>query len=301
MNCEECLIFIEELDAPDLAMAGEMTAHLDTCATCRELYEEERREQEIYARYLLAVKPDPVMWEKLEAGIKHEPSVPSNLLFRNWTKNTLEKSRAHLALPIAATVLLVVGITLIVNHTRQPLNASRGDEAATHTTSDVAGRENTRVISEPTLPNARVDESPIAESAKLEVSERGQSDVATHKGRRTNKRGALALRGGRNVARHLLPPGRMNEVTPGELVSDAERQQLQAIAILARDIATRRPELDAAKVVQYEEALVVIDRTIIDTRHAVRAKPNDPVAVQHMLAAYGKKIDVLEEMANDLD
>ena len=301
MNCEECLIFIEELDAPDLAMAGEMTAHLDTCATCRELYEAERRAQEIYARYLLVVKPDPAMWEKLEAGIKREPSGPRNLLFLNWTKNTLEKSRANLALPIAATILLVVGITLIVNHTRQSINAPRGDEAATHTKSDVAGRENTRVISEPTLPNARVDESPIAKSAKLEVSERGQPEVATLKGRRTNNRGTRALRGGRNVTRHPLPPGRMNEVTPGELVSNAERQQLQAIAILARDIATRRPELDAARVVQYEEALVVIDRTIIDTRHAVRANPNDPVAVQHMLAAYGKKIEVLEEMASDLD
>lgn len=300
MKCEECLIFIEEHDELDLAMAGEAAAHLDTCAACRELYEEERREQEIYARYLLAVKPDPVMWEKLEAGIKREPSAPRNFLFHNWTKNIIEKSRANFALPIAATVLLVVGITFIVNHTKQPLNAPRG-EAATHTKSEVAEREHERLISEPTFPNERADGLQIAKSAKLELHEHEQSDVTYLKGMRTNKRGALSLRGGRNVARHPLPPRRMHEVTPDELVSDAERLQLRAIAILALDIATRRPELDAAKVVQYEEALVIIDRTIKDSRLAVRANPNDPVAVQHMLAAYGKKIDVLEEMASDLD
>jgi hypothetical protein len=47
-----------------------------------------------------------------------------------------------------------------------------------------------------------------------------------------------------------------------------------------------------------EEALSSIDRTIVATKRAVRKSPDDPVAVQFMLAAYAKKVDVLREMVN---
>jgi hypothetical protein len=45
-----------------------------------------------------------------------------------------------------------------------------------------------------------------------------------------------------------------------------------------------------------EEALSSIDRTIAATKRAVRRSPEDPIAVQYMLAAYAKKVDVLREM-----
>ena len=41
-----------------------------------------------------------------------------------------------------------------------------------------------------------------------------------------------------------------------------------------------------------------LDRTIADTRKAVRQHPDDPVAVQYMLTAYAKKVDVLREMVD---
>jgi hypothetical protein len=54
--------------------------------------------------------------------------------------------------------------------------------------------------------------------------------------------------------------------------------------------------LDADTKARFEGELADIDRTIASTRVAVRRDPNDPVAVQYMLRAYRKKVDVLREM-----
>jgi hypothetical protein len=43
--------------------------------------------------------------------------------------------------------------------------------------------------------------------------------------------------------------------------------------------------------------MVEIDNTIAETRRAVRENPDDPIALQYMLSAYAKKIDVLREVA----
>jgi hypothetical protein len=45
-----------------------------------------------------------------------------------------------------------------------------------------------------------------------------------------------------------------------------------------------------------DQALASVDRTIAGTRKAVRQHPDDPVAVQYMLSAYSRKVDVLREM-----
>jgi hypothetical protein len=89
-----------------------------------------------------------------------------------------------------------------------------------------------------------------------------------------------------------------NAKTPDRLVREAEQKYLAAIAMLSRNVERRRSYLDAATLARLDHALASIDRTIADTRKAVRRHPDDPLAAQYMLTAYAKKIDVLREMVD---
>ena len=69
--------------------------------------------------------------------------------------------------------------------------------------------------------------------------------------------------------------------------------------MLSRDAGKRRYTTDPHQLIQFDQALATVDRTIAGTRRAVREHPTGPVAVQYMLAAYAKKVDVLRQMLTD--
>jgi hypothetical protein len=50
---------------------------------------------------------------------------------------------------------------------------------------------------------------------------------------------------------------------------------------------------------QLEQTLAGVDRAIANTRKAVHFDARDPVAVQYMLAAYSRKVDILRQMVAD--
>ncbi len=79
---------------------------------------------------------------------------------------------------------------------------------------------------------------------------------------------------------------------------EAERTYQAAIAILSREVNQRRSRLDPELRNRLERTLIAIDRTIAETRRAVRDNPGDPVAAQYMQAAYARKVEVLREMAD---
>jgi hypothetical protein len=101
--------------------------------------------------------------------------------------------------------------------------------------------------------------------------------------------------------RHDLKPGAaQRRQAPEELVREAEQKYLAAIALLSRDANRRRSRLDSETVAQFDQTLAAIDRAIAGARRAARGRPDDPVAVQYMLTAYAKKVDVLRQMVSDL-
>src|SRR5204862_4089730 len=85
-------------------------------------------------------------------------------------------------------------------------------------------------------------------------------------------------------------------LTPTPLVREAEQKYLTAIAMLARDVNRKRSQLDPIMLARFDSALGDIDRTIKDTRRVVRDNPEDPIALQYLLAAYSKKVDDLRGM-----
>jgi hypothetical protein len=72
---------------------------------------------------------------------------------------------------------------------------------------------------------------------------------------------------------------------------------MAAIALLARDARGRRTLLEPDVRARFEQTLATVDRAISETRRAARQQPDDPIAVQYMLAAYAKKVEILREMA----
>jgi hypothetical protein len=82
-----------------------------------------------------------------------------------------------------------------------------------------------------------------------------------------------------------------------QLVREAEQKYIAAIAILSRDVKKKRSGMDPMVAARFDAALGEIDKTIAETRRAVRSNPDDPIALQYMLSAYSKKVDTLREMS----
>jgi hypothetical protein len=81
------------------------------------------------------------------------------------------------------------------------------------------------------------------------------------------------------------------------LVREAEAKYLAAIRMLSEDVNRKRTRLDPQIAARFDETLAAIDRSIAETRRTVLRQSNDPVAVQYMLSAYAKKVEVMREMA----
>ncbi|HEY1404781.1 MAG TPA: hypothetical protein VGB05_11675, partial [Pyrinomonadaceae bacterium] len=100
----------------------------------------------------------------------------------------------------------------------------------------------------------------------------------------------------------ILAAGQNNEIIRRQraterLVREAESKYLAAIRMLSEDVNRKRTRLDPQVAARFDETLATIDRSIAETRRTVLQQRNDPVAVQYMLSAYAKKVEVMREMA----
>jgi hypothetical protein len=108
---------------------------------------------------------------------------------------------------------------------------------------------------------------------------------------------AVADRAAERRRSNARAEGFSDEESPEELVREAEQKYRAAIAILARDAKQRRTLLEPDVLARFDQTLAAVDRAIDETRRAARRQSDDPIAVQYMLAAYAKKVEVLREMA----
>ena len=80
-------------------------------------------------------------------------------------------------------------------------------------------------------------------------------------------------------------------------IAKATREYQGAIKLLEHTIAKRKPELDENAVRQFESSLAMIDASIAASRQAMQAHPNDPTTARYLLAAYSKKVELMQEIA----
>lgn len=291
MKCEQIQTLIEDyLDGVlDQKSASVVNSHKASCATCEGFYQDLSREQEIYARYNRDVDVTPALWASIETRIKQERGArPAGFAsrLREQLAGMIAGPRLSPAFA-AALVLIAIGLTVGV---MTYLN-SRGRE--TIVAGVAGGNSNTSTQG--------VDDKNEEKNSVKVVSPSPAPDPVKEQGTlagNRDDRAATPPKGNRIVA----PQKRVVStaaLTPAQLVREAEQKYLTAIGMLSRDVNRQRSQLDPILLARFDASLSEIDRTIKETRRVVRGNPGDPIALQYLLAAYSKKVEVLRGMTTD--
>ena len=281
MKCAECQSLVQEyfdgeLDQPT---AKVVLIHLETCSSCGALLEQLWSEHRTYQRYDRELEVSQALWVKTRAQLAGESGRHAGTPFR---RSQIELSRvlslrfslAASAALVALAVMVTVAVMKYLNTPETSPQIALSSEAPAVTNRPT---EETKVIPEPV-------------KSKEAVGRDKDSEIEKQMGAGP---GTLLARRSSSTAKDALEPK-----TPVQLVREAEKKYLSAIALLTRDAQQRQSQFDPEARGKLDEALAAIDRTILSTRKAVQRNPNDPLAVQYMLAAYGKKVDVLKEMGS---
>lgn len=337
MKCEECLALLEE-HADGEARAGDaarVEAHLDACAACargRRRLEEERA---VFLSYECDAAPAEGFWDDVlskieaEAGARAASQSPASSARPDsgaaGVRARLGAALGAFAAPrlspalVAALLFVAVGATVAVMKYSAPREATftRGAGGAV-AQRDAGGAVDGRPASSSSNPGGAVRSGGAARNVDESAAVKNEAGAGegrkvvrntTGGGRRQVVADARAggeersARGGADkfvrVKSADNAESSSQEPAPDRLVREAEQKYLAAIRLLARDASGRRARLDADARARFEQTLAAVDRTIADTRRAAREHPRDPVAVQYMLTAYAKKVELLREMARD--
>ncbi|HEY0083693.1 MAG TPA: hypothetical protein VGB61_12945 [Pyrinomonadaceae bacterium] len=313
MKCEECTANALEqlLDVElDARRAAETRAHLAACRACAAAYEEQLAEQAIYASYerdLDGATPQ-ALWDGIAARLAAEAPREKSFaaaapgLFGRagaWLTSLLVVPRFSPALT-AALILVAIGATATAMRYLNSQPAQPRDLAsASHSTP--APSNVVRVTPEATPAAAPVvaqnNVSPVG--ANDQPNEREKNQKVELPRRREAERKPAATPAD---PAQILAAAQNNEFTRRQraterLVREAESKYLAAIRMLSEDVNRKRTNLDPQVAARFDETLATIDRSIAETRRTVLQQRNDPVAVQYMLSAYAKKVEVMREMA----
>lgn len=287
MKCEEYRILIEDFvdGALDHKSAARVTSHTAACAECASFYQEMNREQEVYARYQRDVEVTPVLWASIETRIKQERAAQPEGQLGGMISRLREQLAGVFSAPrlspafAAALVIVAIGTTVFVMsrlNSRSPEQTASSNRNASVRPPDASNQNAGVPVPAPNAPEGGKDDSL---AANQETASPNTVKVAASAANPRNRQSAT--------------------LTPAQLVRDAEQKYLTAIAMLSRDVNRRRSQLDPMMLARFDASLSEIDRTIKETRHVVRENPEDPIALQYLLAAYSKKVDVLRGMTND--
>ncbi|MEO6726824.1 MAG: hypothetical protein ABIP14_16170, partial [Blastocatellia bacterium] len=77
----------------------------------------------------------------------------------------------------------------------------------------------------------------------------------------------------------------------------AEREYQGVIKMLDRAVAKRRYEIQPEAFKQYQASLALIDSSIAQSKRALRERPEESSASQFLLAAYAKKVELMQTIA----
>ncbi|HEV2881126.1 MAG TPA: zf-HC2 domain-containing protein [Pyrinomonadaceae bacterium] len=312
MKCEECTAnTLEEfLDGElDARRAAELGAHLAACRACAAAYERLLDEQATYASYERNLDVTPqALWAGVAARItaeesREKPAAKASLFesVRAWLAPAFVAPRFSPALT-AAMMLLAIGATALVMRymNSQPVGSRELAAAPSKVTATPSS-----IVQQPT-PEATPASSP---AATQNGGSSGGADVQPNE-REKNRKLEFARK--RDAERKLVVPSndpaqilvanQNNEILKRQraterLVREAEAKYLAAIKMLSEDVNRKRTRLDPQVAARFDETLATIDRSIAETRRTVLRQRNDPVAVQYMLSAYAKKVEVMREMA----
>ena len=315
MKCQDCELLLEEYfdGETDGRATAAVAAHLQTCAACSEIYDGLAAEQSLYASYEREVEVTPALWAGVEARLRAErPEAGGKVGFprrlSGWLAPLLVAPRFSPALTAAMVVVAVVATAVVMksvggSNTKPPQLAQAVNQGGAASAAAVPGGSPTPIPTAP--PDSAATPQPAASPRKMspppEQSKLQQAaGPAPKQGPKLDRNTVNPAQPGatqRVEQANLRTPSR-GEQAAEKLVREAEQRYVAAIRILERDVRGRRPKIDAGTLARFDETLASIDRTIAETRKTARQHGNDPVAVQYMLSAYAKKVEVMREMAS---
>ena len=301
MKCDECLQLI------DLYFDGELSscrsscvaAHLEGCDSCSREYHMLGDEQSLYLRYGCDSAESPAFWDEVLSRAEADKTTTTEARaprLRRWLACTLSPLAATRFSPTvtAAMLLATAGLTVAIMKFVLPRDKGRvsvaesgykdGFQRAEYPAG--SGSELSRTAAAVGLMGGTSSRESARPIPKENFSGRGLPKA------KTSDAGAI-----KGMQRMRMPA--KAEPSPDKLIREAEGKYLAAIAALSHDVGRRRPRMDAEAVTHFERTLAIVDRAIAETRAAARKHPRDPEAVQYMMAAYTKKMDLLREMAQD--
>lgn len=280
-NCEEFQVRLEDFIAGELetAQAASVRAHLSSCAECRQFQALIERENEAYANFYAqtSMEPSSEMWATISNRIGSETSGSTSTRtildgrekrsFIDWFRTP---SFVRQFAAAAALVLISVFLTwFIVSRASRP---DGGSQLATNVT--------------PT---------PVSTSTPLAIStpkpEENKTTIAGGSVDKAPTRSKPATR----PATALAPLTEDQQIQ--QQIARTEGEYLKAIRLLDRAIVKRKDTLDADTMAQYKSSLALIDDSIDKSRAALRKQPGDLAAGQFLLAAYARKVDLMQEIA----
>jgi Putative zinc-finger len=293
MNCERCQTELEDFLYGELGglRTAAVREHLADCAECRRVREELEQEHEIFSRYYeqTALEPSAEMWEAIRARIGDESSpVPETQpgrgsRLREWVAALGFGGLVTPALlrqAAFATVLVIVSVTVTALY----FSLSRGKQ-------EVGPRVN--VVPSPTT-TPQPEATRATPSAAPSVTPPISNQQVKNRPSLPEKR----LPAVRAQYEQKFPAPRLNEdELIHQQVARAAREYQNAIQLLEQKIARRRDSLNPTLIAQYEKSLDLINNSIAASRRAMREQPNNPTAGQFLLAAYAKKVELMQEIA----
>jgi anti-sigma factor RsiW len=302
MNCERCKNELEDFLYDELgeARGAEVRAHLADCAVCADLRDEIERENEIFGRFYeqTSIEPAAEMWEAIRARINSEARERAQIdsgarspvfrlfdsgglkarlqaLFRSARAGAFGRLLAPATLRQAAFAALLVALSVAATTIYLKLGEN-GEKNFAKKSGEVA----------PTRPPQQgVTPTPSPSVAVAVAGEKPNNGAPTPKGAQPP------------VNRAAQPRQLTDQELMNRQIARAEREYQKAIRLLDQAIAKQRDRLDPALVKQYESSLALIDDSINASRRAMRERPDDPTAGQFLLAAYAKKLDLMQDIA----
>jgi hypothetical protein len=268
MNCERYQLELEDFLYGELTekRAAEVRAHLAGCADCAAERDQLQREHELFAQFYeeTALDPTSEMWNAIRAGIETEP--------RRMEPPARGFSLAWLWRPALLRQSAFAGLLVALSVAATMYFMRRGTERER----DVVARSTPSVSFRPMA-------SPSPAVTPGGVPSQGSTP---------------APRPAPPPALRKDPPKPLSEQ---ELIrqqlAKAEREYRGAIRLLDRAIARRRDSLDPKVIREYESSLALIDDSIARSRRAMQAQPGDASAGQFLLAAYAKKVELMQDIA----
>ncbi|MCI0335990.1 MAG: zf-HC2 domain-containing protein [Acidobacteria bacterium] len=271
MNCERCQAELEDFLYGELSdsRTSEIRSHLTACGACAAVRDALESENELFAHYYeqTAIDPPAEMWEVIRDRIRAQAvRQPQKERAGGWMSGATSAGlfawlfRPALLRQASFAILLIV---LSVAVTTLILNRDKKDSG------EVASIDKPPASTSPQPSATIAPELPPSPKPTQPVKRRVEPPV-----KRLSEQEVINLQ-----------------------IARAEREYQNAINMLDRAIAKRKDTFDPELIRQYESSLALIDSSIAASRRAMRERPTDLAAGQFLLAAYARKVELMQDIA----